>query len=45
MFPEITDPFILVYWDQLGCGMNDYPIDDTFSVDSYTKMTVDLGAV
>ncbi len=42
MFPEITDPFILVYWDQLGCGMNDYPIDDTFSVDSYTKMTVDL---
>lgn len=42
LFPEITDRFIMVYWDQLGCGMNDYPIDDTFSVDSYTKMTVDL---
>ncbi|MCM1117973.1 MAG: alpha/beta fold hydrolase [bacterium] len=42
LFPEITDRFIMVYWDQLGCGMNDYPIDDTFSIDSYTKMTVDL---
>lgn len=42
LFPEITDRFIMVYWDQLGCGMNDYPIDDTFSVDSYAKMTVDL---
>ncbi len=42
LFPEITDRFIMVYWDQLGCGMNDYPIDDTFFVDSYTQMTVDL---
>ncbi len=42
LFPEITDHFIMVYWDQLGCGMNDYPIGDTFSVDSYTRMTVDL---
>ena len=42
LFPEITDHFIMVYWDQLGCGMNDYPIDDTFSIDRYTQMTVDL---
>lgn len=42
LFPEITDYFIMVYWDQLGCGMNDYPIDDTFSIDSYIQMTVDL---
>ncbi|MBS6474914.1 MAG: alpha/beta hydrolase [Clostridiales bacterium] len=42
LFPEITDQFIMVYWDQLGCGMNDYPIDNAFSIDSYTKMTVDL---
>lgn len=42
VFPEITDQFIMVYWDQLGCGMNDYPIDDSFSVDSYVAMTVDL---
>ena len=42
MFPKITDQFIMVYWDQLGCGMNDHPIDDTFSVDSYIRMTLDL---
>lgn len=42
LFPEITDRFILVYWDQLGCGINNYPIDNTFSVDSYINMTVDL---
>ncbi len=32
----------MAYWDQLGCGINDYPIDDTFSIDTYTQMTVDL---
>lgn len=42
LFPEITDRFIMAYWDQLGCGINDYPVGDTFSVDSYVKMTVDL---
>ncbi len=42
LFPEITDRFIMVYWDQLGCGINDYPIDDTFSVENYIRMTVDL---
>lgn len=42
LFPEITNRFIMVYWDQLGCGMNNYPIDNTFSIDCYTKMTVDL---
>ncbi len=42
LFPEITDRFIMVYWDQLGCGINDHPIDDTFSVDSFVRMTVDL---
>lgn len=42
LYPEITDRFIMVYWDQLGCGINDYPVNDTFSVDSYVAMTVDL---
>lgn len=42
LFPEITDRFIMVYWDQLGCGINDYVIDDGFSIDSFVKMTVDL---
>lgn len=42
LFPNITDRFIMTYWDQLGCGINDCQIDDTFSVDSYIAMTVDL---
>ena len=23
MFPELTEKFLMVYWDQLGCGVND----------------------
>lgn len=42
MFPEITDRFIMVYWDQLGCGINNYKIDDSFTVERYVDMTVDL---
>lgn len=42
MFPEITDRFLMVYWDQLGCGINNYRVDDSFSVDRYVAMTVDL---
>lgn len=42
LFPEFTDRFIMVYWDQLGCGINDYPIDDRFQVDDFVDMTADL---
>ena len=42
LFPEFTDNFIMVYWDQLGCGINNYEIDDTFSIDSYVQMTEEL---
>lgn len=42
MFPEFTDHFIMVYWDQLGCGINDHIIDDNFTVDAFADMTVDL---
>lgn len=42
MFPEITDKFTMVYWDQLGCGINNHPIDDSFSADDFVDMTVDL---
>lgn len=42
MFPEITENFTMVYWDQLGCGINNYPIDDSFTIDSFVQMTVDL---
>lgn len=42
LFPMFTDHFIMVYWDQLGCGINDYKLKDTFSVDDFVEMTVDL---
>jgi len=42
LFPVFTDHFIMVYWDQLGCGINNYIIDDTFSIDVFVQMTEDL---
>ncbi len=42
MFPEFTDKFILVYWDQLGCGINNRPIGDDFTIEHFVKMTIDL---
>ncbi len=42
LFPEITERFILVTWDQLGCGINDYRIDDTFTIEDFVQMTLDL---
>lgn len=42
LFPEITERFIMVYWDQLGCGINNFKIDDSFSIDSFVNMTVEL---
>jgi pimeloyl-ACP methyl ester carboxylesterase len=32
----------MVYWDQLGCGINNYVIDDSFTIDSFVEMTVDM---
>ncbi|MCM1257725.1 MAG: alpha/beta hydrolase [Roseburia sp.] len=42
LFPVFTDNFIMVYWDQLGCGINDYKLEDKFTVDSFVDMTTDL---
>lgn len=42
MFPEISDRFLVVYWDQLGCGINNCKIDNSFSIDNYVDMTVEL---
>ena len=42
LWPDFTDTFTMVYWDQLGCGINNHPIDDSFSIDSYVDMTIDL---
>ena len=32
----------MVYWDQLGCGINNHVINDSFSIDSFVKMTEEL---
>lgn len=42
LFPEFTNHFIMVYWDQFGCGINNYVVDDSFTIDSFVEMTVDL---
>lgn len=42
MFPAFTDNFIMVYWDQLGCGINNYKIDDSFHIKTFVEMTCDL---
>ncbi len=42
LMPEWTDRAIMVYWDQLGCGINNYNLDNSFCVQSFVDMTVDL---
>ena len=42
LFPEFTDEFLMVYWDQLGCGINNHTIDDSFSIDTFVQMTEEL---
>lgn len=44
LFPEWTDRAVMVYWDQLGCGANNYKLDDSFTIDSFAQMTCDLAA-
>lgn len=42
LFPQFTDKFIMVYWDQLGCGINNYVIDEQFTIEKFVDMTKDL---
>ena len=42
LFPDITDRLIMVYWDQLGCGINNREIDNSFTIEHFVNMTVDL---
>ena len=42
LFPEFTERFIMVYWDQLGCGCNNFVITDFFTIDLFVQMTMDL---
>lgn len=44
LFPEWTDRAIMVYWDQLGCGINNCRLDDGFGIDDFVKMTCELVA-
>ncbi len=42
LFPAFTDNFIMVYWDQLGCGINNHLIDDSFQIETFVRMTEEL---
>ena len=42
LFPDITDRLIMIYWDQLGCGINNRKIDNSFRIEHFVNMTVDL---
>ena len=42
LFPEYTDKYIMVYWDQLGCGCNADTRAKDLSVSDYVDMTIDL---
>ena len=42
LFPDVTRFFTAVYWDQLGCGINNRKVDDSFTIQSFVNMTADL---
>lgn len=42
LFPDITERLTLVCWDQWGCGANNAPIDNSYGIDHFVNMTLDL---
>jgi len=42
LYPNFTEHFIMAYWDQLGCGINNHPLDDSFTIGNFVDMTTDL---
>ncbi len=42
LYPDITKRFTAVYWDQYGCGINNHPIEESFTIDDFVEMTIDL---
>lgn len=42
LFPEWTDKAVLVYWDQLGCGINNCRLDDSIHIENFVQMTCEL---
>ena len=41
LFPEWIDAAVMVYWDQLGCGINNAAVDN-LNTEAFVNMTVDL---
>lgn len=42
LFPVFTNEFVMVYWDQLGCGINNHIIDNSFTIDVFVQMVEEL---
>ena len=42
LFPIFTDKFIMVYWDQLGCGINNCSLNEALTGESFVTMAKDL---
>ena len=45
LFPEWTERAVMVYWDQLGCGINNRKLDDGFTIRSFVDMTCELVSI
>lgn len=41
-YPELSERYILVWWDQYGCGKNYVKDPETLVVEDFAKMAVDL---
>ena len=42
LFPEFTDRFLMVCWDQLGCGINNCELDENLKISNFVIMAADL---
>ena len=42
LFPAFTDRFLMVYWDQLGCGINNCQLDESLKISHFVTMAADL---
>ncbi|MDE6505160.1 MAG: alpha/beta hydrolase [Clostridia bacterium] len=42
LFPEWSQKAVMVFWDQLGCGINNFKIGESFTAESFTEMTCSL---
>lgn len=42
LFPEITEKYILVSWDQLGCGANNHSLSEEFTINHFVEMVGEL---